>query len=391
MKKIITLLSVAAIVFDIFTPLRLYFEGGKALMMLMPTVVILLNDRLFVKKTFLPIGLYVATCLLLMVMGSEYFSIPQLINYLFAYACFEHFIVTRDQQFAKVVLSSVYITLMVMVAISIPLFISMPNLSRLMLEAEENGVTESIMFWTIQYQTIHSLPVYSIPLCYLAKTANSHILRFISILSALAVFILMFFADATTALLLTIGIYGALLLYNTRKTVKHNIIKLGIAVIVLLIFLNKTILIGVLRASQFIFVGSSTYKKIDEMVLSLSGQVVSGDIESREDLLNKSLNSFWTNPLFPEMNMNNIGQHNFLIDQIVAMGLIPGISFILFLVERIKRPAIYMSTQTKPFYWLCVIVLLVMGLSKNFFLIFPTCCVAPMMFIFFDNKEVIRK
>ena len=333
MNKIITLLTAAAIVFDLFTPFRLYFEGGRAVAMLVPSLVILLSDFLVARKSFLTVALFILTCLILMVMGSEYFTIPELVGYLFAYACFEHFLLTKDQQYAKVVLVSLYATLMVTVAMSIPLFISMPNLSRLMIDAEENGITDSIMFWTIQYPTIHALPVYSIPLFYIAKTGKGKILRLLSLVSIIAVLVLMFYADATTALLLTLAIYAILLFYNTNKSFKENGVKLVLVGLALLFFLNKTVLIGILRASQFIFEGSSTYNKIDAMVFSLSGQGATGDIEGRQDMLNVSINSLLSNPLLPEMSIDKIGQHNYLIDIFVAMGLLLGITFIFFLLE----------------------------------------------------------
>ncbi len=271
MEKIITLLTAAAIVFDIFTPMRLYFVGGKSLMMLIPTVVILLNDGFIKKKNFLPVGLYVLICSILMVSGCKYFNIPGLIAILFAYACFEHYILTRDQHFAKVVLGSLYASLMIMVMISIPLFISMPNLSRLMINAEENGMTSPILFWTIQYSTIHSMPIYVIPILFFLRIRKGKFEKFILFLFAMAILILMFYADATTALLITIGIYVVAFLYKPQKTMKENIVKIGIVSLFLYIFVNKNMLIGVLRTSQFIFEGSSTYNKIDEMVMSLFG------------------------------------------------------------------------------------------------------------------------
>ena len=105
-------------------------------------------------------------------------------------------------------------------------------------------------------------------------------------------------------------------------------------------------------------------------------------------MLNVSINSLLSNPLLPEMSIDKIGQHNYLIDIFVAMGLLLGITFIFFLLERIKRPLRYLSNQTKPYYWLCVLVLLVMGFTKNFFLLFPVCCIAPMLFIVYNNNIV---
>lgn len=386
MKKIITLFTAIAILFDIFSPLRLIFEGGKALTLLMAVIVIMLYDKLYTRKTFRPIALYVLTCLVLMAFGNEYFAIPQLISFLFAYACFEHFMIRRDYKYAIIVLSTLYFTLMFIVIISIPLFISMPNLSRLMIDADENGITDPIMYWTIQYSTIHSLPVYSVPLFYLIKTSKHRYLRIFSLFSVLAIVILMFFADATTALLLTLGLFVVLFFLNPNQTVKHNLFKFGIIGAGLLIFLNKAVIIYILSISQPIFAGSSTYHKIDEMILALSGRGLSGDMEGREELLDRSINSFLSNPLFPEMDMNNMGLHNFLIDQIVALGLLLGTTFVWFVIERVKRPLRFLNNQSKHYYWLCVIALLFMGLSKSFFLLFPTCCIVPMIFIVYNNS-----
>lgn len=386
MKKFITLITAAAIFYDLFSPLRMFFEGGKALFMLIPTLVIILYDGLFLKRTIIPISFYVLTCVLLMVMGCEYFTIPQFITYFFAYACFEHFVKTFDYGFAKVVLATLYITLTVTIAISIPLFISVPNLSRLMLDSEENGITDNIMYWTITYQTIHALPVYSIPLFYLARTNKSIFIRLFSFLSLVAILVLMFFADATTPLLITLGIFFILIIYNPKKTFEQNSTRLLIVGAALLVLMNKTILIGILRASQYLFEGSSTYNKVDDIIMTISGKGASGDLGAREDMLNVSLNSFFSNPFFPEMNINNIGQHNFFIDQFVSLGLFLGVFLIWFLVERIKRPLRFMSRQTKPLYWLSVAVLLIMGLTKNFFLFFPTCCIVPMLLILSESK-----
>ncbi len=381
MKKIITLLTSAAIFFDLFSPLRLYFEGGKALMILLPVLLIILYDRLFIRKYFLPVALYVIVCFILLACGNEYFQLPYLIQVLFAFSCFEHFLITRDKAFAKIVLLTIFLTIFVTIVVSIPLFISMPNLSRIMNHAEEEGVVEPILFWTIQYPTIHALPVYSIPLFYIIKEGKGKIIRLLSLVYVIAIFIIMFFADATTALIVNLIVYAILLLYNSKLTPKANLGRLVVLGIVLLILLNKTIVIGALKIVQPIFEGSSTYKKIDEIILSLSGHGTEGDLEAREDLFNRSVDSFISNPLLPEMNINNIGGHNFLFDQIVAMGIIPGITFIWFLLDRIKRPFRYLSSRTKPYYYMSLLVLLLMGFTKNFFLLLPTCCIAPMVFI----------
>ena len=387
MKKIIALLTAAAIFYDIFTPLRLVFDGGRALMLLIPTAFIIVFDHLFTRKSFLPVIAYVGVASLMRVMGSEYFSIPGLLGVLFAYSCFEHYCVTRDDNYAKIVLMALYGSLMLMVFASLPQFIVMPKLSRIMMDAEENGIVDPILFWTISYPAIHSLPIYSIPLFFIAK--NKRIIRWLrlfAVVSVVAIFVLLIYADSTTALLLNVGIFLVMLFYNPDIKLSRNVIRLIGAGVLALFILNKTILIGLLLLVQPVFSGSSTYMKIDEMIMSISGQGSTGDLEAREELLKRSINSFLSNPLLPEMDVSKIGCHNVLIDHIVAMGLLPGLTFIWFLIDRIKRPLRYLNSQNKVYYYLAVLAFLLMGLTKNFMLLLPTFAIVPMMLIYCDSK-----
>lgn len=392
MKKIIAYLTAIAIVFDLFTPLRLYFSGGKALLMLMPTVAVFINDGLFYKKSFLPLVLYVGAVLAIYLFGSVYYNIPFILTVMFAFACFEHYMTTRDENFAKIVLTTLYATLVVMVVTSLPLFISTPNLSRIMINAEENGVTSPLFYWTLSYPAIHSLPIYSIPVFYMYRNANKKWLRFASLLFIAAIFVLMLYADSTGALFINVGIFGILLLYNQKKSLQSNIAKLSALGVVMLVFLNKRVLTGILYAVQPVFSGSSTYKKIDEIIYMINGGDATGDMEGREEKWNLSWNSFVENPFFPnieKISYERIGGHNFLFDQIVAMGLLLGVLFIWFLIDRIKRPLKHLSIAAKPYYLVGVLAFLVMGAMKNFFLLFPTCCILP-MFLISSEKQLIN-
>lgn len=387
MNKIITYLTAAAIVFDIFTPFQLYFAGGRALMFLIPTVLIILKDRLFLRQTFIPLIVYLVVCFIVMIAGSEFFNYPYLIQVAFVYACLEHFLLTKDFYYSRIVLVSVYATLLVMVAVSLPLFISMPNLSRLMLDAEENGITDPILYWSMQYSTLHALPIYSIPLFYLSRNRKG-IIKYISIISIIAIFILMFYADTTTGVIVNIAVFASLMIYKERLSLQKNIARLFSLGVLLLVLLNKSILISILLLLQPIFEGSSTHVKIDEMITSLSGQTSEGDLAARERLLQTSWNSLLSNPLLPEFDYSKIGHHNFIIDQIVVLGLLPSIPFFVFIVERIKRPLSILSSKAKPYYLMGVIVFLIMGFLKNFFLLLPACAILPILFI---TEELNKK
>lgn len=380
MKKLITFLTAAAIFCTIFSPIQLVFAGGRALICFVPSVFIILYDRLYRKKQFVPVALYMCTALIILFSGSEYLSIPFLVTTLFAYVVLEHYLVSRDEKYARIVLVTLYGALLMMVFISIPLFISIPNLSRLMRAAEENGISNPLLFCSISYHDIHSLPIYSIPLFYLAKNrAENKWLRFFSFLSIIAIFILMLFADATTPLILNVIIYIIMFLYNPNQTNKSNFIKFVGVGIMALILINKSLIISLLTIVQPLFIGSSTYKKIDELISSIAGQGSSGDLEAREDRLNTSIDSFMSNPFMPEMKKSMIGGHNALIDHIVAMGLLPGITFIWFLVRLVKRPIALLNSQNTMYYYISVLAFFVMGFTKNFLLFMPTFSIVPMM------------
>ena len=389
MKKLIAYLTAAAIVFDLFTPLRLVFDGGKALMMLIPTFLIILYDGLYLKKSFLPMALYVVGALITIRMGSIYFSIPFLLQVVYAYACLEHYLVTRDRFFVKVVTIALFTTLTVMLATSLPLFISMPSLSRLMLDAEGNGIVSPIFYWTLSYDKIHSLPIYSIPVFYLYRNSRKKIIKGLALLFFAAIFVLMLFADSAGALLVNVAIFGILLLYNQNKSIKVNTIKLSALGVVMLIFMNRTVMIGVLTVIQPVFAGSHTYNKIE----LLKYGDTSGDIDERGDLMDISLKSFAENPLLPTIEKESymkIGGHNCFIDQIVALGLLLGIFFIWFMIERIKKPLKYLTFSTKPYYLVGILGMLLMGFLKNFYLLFPACFILPMILIDAGNPMALK-
>lgn len=389
MKKFIAFLTAAAIVYEIFSPFRLYFGGGKALALLIPSVVIIIYDALFMRKSFVPMALFISTCFILMFNGSDYFSIPFLIKYVFAYASLEHFLVKKDYTYVKIVGVAFYASLMVMVAISLPLFISIPNLSRTMLAAEENGITTPIMFWTIAYSTIHELPVYIIPLFYFYKRAGQKVARRCSLIAVLMILALLFFADSTGALILGIIVFLILIIYKQNRNLKYNITRMSLLGVFAFVALNETILVGLLSLIQPIFSGSSIYKKIDEFIFVIQGKGTSGDLELREEMANISKKSFMENPLGPELNTEKIGHHNFLFDQIVALGLLLSITFVWFLIERIRRPLRYLNNNNRIYYLTAILALLILGLFKNYFLLFPSCSLVPMILIAFENNKKI--
>lgn len=389
MRKIIAYLTAAAIIYDMLTPLSLFLGGGKALMMFLPTFLIVVYDRLFVKKNFWPMALYVGSGLFLMLVGSNYFTTPFLLQIVYAYSCIEHYMITRDRYFVKMVMAALYISLAVMITISLPLFITIPNLSRIMIDAEENGVTSPLFYWTLSYPVIHALPVYSIPVFYLFRNTKKKFLKIVALLFFAAIFALMLFADSTGALLVNVAVVGVLLLYNQKKSLKSNISRLTVLGVGISLLLNKAILVGILTFMQPVFTGSSTYVKIDEIIYMLEGGDAEGDMGSRGDQLAITWKSFLENPLFPTIEneaYTKIGGHNFLLDQIAVLGLILSVFFIWFLIDRIKRPIKHLNRTTRPYYLVGVLAMLVMGAMKNFFILYPTCFILPVSLMLIDNN-----
>lgn len=391
MNRIITFLVCSAFFFIFFTPIRAFVSGGEALAMLIPTATIFVFDKMFLKPRTYLFLLVVAIIALLGLSGVPYFKgwIPDVITLSFGYFGLEHYLQKRDLFYAKWVLRVTYITLVGLVAISLPQFIAMPNLTRLMTAAANDPTIEFDYYWAVNYFTVHLIPTASIPLFVCFKEAKSRKNKIIYGISAGLMTVIMFFADATTPLILMAIIFAFFWIYNSKHNASVNFVKVLFVAFLLLPFLNKTMMVSMLKAVKPVFVGSSTYKKIDQMCYYVEHGESYGDMDEREKLYNITIDAIVANPLSPEMNKDKIGRHSQLLDHIAAMGIVLFIPYALFLYNRYKRPFKYLS-RYKIYHIVSFLSFMIMTLAKGYF-IYTTACFLVPMFLIYTEKTNFKK
>lgn len=382
------MITAFALLLNVFTPLQLFIGGGQAVANLIAVTIIVLYDELFTKKSFWILMSYVAVCLAMHFSGVEYFEgvIPQLLLVMLGYVIWEHYLKSQDVRYGMIVLMSTYGALLSLILLSIPQFYLNPNMTRMMNAAKADGHDLSIFYWIINYQTVHALPVYAIPLFIVFKGAQKKWQKLFFGFFIISIFVVMLFADATTPLILLMLIFACLIIYKYDASVKENLRRFLVVGAFALIFLNKVIIVSFLQAVQPVFEGSSTYRKIDEICMAITSQDTSGDMEIREDVLSITLGSIANDPLFPETNISKVGQHNFLLDMFAVQGLFLFVPLALFIWNRYKAGITYISIKMKPYFFMAFFSMLLMATTKNYFLAVPTFGIVPLFLNIIDYR-----
>ena len=390
MNTFVRLLTCFAIFYSIFSPFRLIFDGGQTIVTFMATCTLLIRGNLFTNKTILIAILFCSITLFLGMMDVEYFQnyIPNAVLILFSVATLEFFITTQDIRFAKYIIVTLMLTLTLLTAISIPQFIIMPNLTRLINSQESDLGT--FAYWTISYHTIHMIPLLIIPIATWLKQFNNKGPKLLIIVLIVMFLVMLIYADATTPLILTFFALAIVFLYVPQKNMLYNIIRILLVTSVCTLLLNKTIIISVLETVQPVFKGSSNDMKITEMIDYINMGSTSGDMELRENYYIISLESIAENPFMPEDDIKKIGKHMFLIDHIAAMGF-PLFIIMCCMLLRLYNRASKLLTQNKGMYKIAFFLFLTMACVKNVFLFSSVAIFVPMFLVLIEKKISILK
>lgn len=386
MKKIITLLVCFSLFFNLFTPIKAYVSGGESLTMLIPIVLIFFYDKMFARKQVIGVSIVVLIYFFLSLIGVEYFKvvIPKSLVLLFTVFGLEHFFVTRDIWYVRMVIATVYFSLLILILASIPQFILLPNLTRMMNQAADDPSIDFHYYWTISYETVHFLPVLSIPLF-----AGLRILKrwgkIIALVGLILMMVVMVLASSTTSLILLVLTYLFFIFYNSKNTFSTNIVKFAVLGVLFAPVLNTSVQLSILDAVQPIFEGSNTSKKIDEIKIYVAYGNTTGDMEARESIYQKTIDGIISNPLFPEKSNSRIGQHSYLLDHLSAMGLFLFIPFALFLFGRFRR-ILKLLPNFRLYTTTAFVSFIILASFKNIFAITSTLFIVPLAMVLLDNQ-----
>lgn len=321
--------------------------------------------------------------------GVEYFEngyIPDCLILLLGVLALEHYLISKDDKYLKWVLITEYSTLFFLIITSIPQFVLLPNLTRMLNRAEDPSAMELEYYWSISYATVHNLPVLCIPFFAWFSVVNKIKLKITIILCIISILIVMILASSTTSLLLLVATYLFFMVYNKKMSIFQNAMRLLLVFLVLSPFLNKHITASFLdTVIKPVFEGSNTSKKIDEIKYYILTGDTSGDMEAREDIYQTSIDAILENPLFPEFNNEKIGHHSDLLDHCAAMGLFIFIPYLYFLFSRYRRPVKYIP-NVKFYHFISFCSFLVLAILKNFFVFTSALLIVPLFLIQLENK-----
>ena len=394
MKRNLILFFVClSIVYRVFTPIRYFYSGGQALSMLVPVLLLYSFGGLYKSVNF---NITIVISLIPVLLGFweiEYFIgyLPDSITILFAIGCFEYYIRTKDDKFAKYSLLAMYLSLFALAIISTPILIAEPGLNRAVNTMEEQGMEiPRYAYFTISYGMVHAVPILVIPLFYLYKRLQSFWSKIIVVVFIATLYLTTILSDAATPMFMLFMFILFVLLYNPQKSNRINTIRIGGAFCILLIFYYLGLFTFILREGQSLLGGTMQEGKIDEVVSFLETGDTSGDLGAREDLYTLSLNTFLSHPLTWEKDLNKIGKHSYLLDHLAAMGLIAFIPFAFLLVYRYKRPMKYLA-EGKLIYILAYFAFIFLACAKNFFHVESAMFICPALIIYINRNFIDRE
>lgn len=389
MRFIITLLVSFSCFYVNFQPFRYIYGGGQVLTMFIPLILILVFDGLLTKKTLIASFGYIATMFLLKSMGVEYFDncLSESIAILFAVAAVEHYIKTRDAQYAKWVLISFYGSFIFMALISIPQFYLFPEMTRQLLFAEVDGfMVDTKYYWSLSYASMQSIPVVIIPLLVLFKNTEEKKIRLFAIASVVIILCCLTLGDATTPLLFSIIVLAFIGFFKKKLTLIQNLKRVLPWGLLGILLFNKFTIIALLSFIQPVFEGTTNYGKIEDTISYLETGVVdeSSNMGQRDIVYDLSKKAFFSHPFGVEMNDALIGHHSYIIDHLAVMGLIFIIPFIIMLVVLHKSQKRHFSIL-RVYYIINFGVLVLYAYMKNYFIIRDACFIVPLALLYLEN------
>ncbi len=240
------------------------------------------------------------------------------------------------------------------------------------------------------YAMPHAFPFLVPSFIYVLKNKDFSIkLRIFALLMVIIGGLMVFYTESTGALVvLLFSIIMSFII--TEKSFKKNIIRLIGLGLLASVLLNTQILIPILD-----FFGAKTetmtyYGKIEDTMTMLETGKSVGQIATRQELHNMSINAFINNPLFGTNKGSDIGGHAYFMDRAGLLGLIGFIPLFLFFFFQIKITYENLPNAIKMYYLIGVTACIILGFQKNmsgfeywlylFFLLPALCILIPFIY-----------
>lgn len=246
----------------------------------------------------------------------------------------------------------------------------------------------------MDYSMAHAIPILIPPLFYAYKKVASTVKTKIFLLTSIAgcVF-LTWLSDSTTALMLAVLflVIGFLTNVSDIRSNFRRLIIIGI--IVLPIAVSDDVQLAVLDAAETVLGSESVFaEKIEEFRYSIENEgKMTGDMQGRMDRYNKSLDMFFTNPLWG--TNTKPGNHASLIDRLGAFGLLGFIPLMLFFWYSLKHISTYLPADSLVFFIQGIFAAMVMLGTKgmwNWSMFYNLFILLPFI-IYYTNEKYLKR
>ena len=246
----------------------------------------------------------------------------------------------------------------------------------------------------MDYSMAHAIPILIPPLFYAYKKVASTVKSKIFLLTSIAgcVF-LTWLSDSTTALMLAVLFLVIGFLTNVSD-IRRNFRKLIIiGIIVLPIAASDDVQLAVLDAAETVLGSESVFAdKIEEFRYSIENKGnMTGDMQGRVYRYNKSLDMFFTNPLWG--TNTKPGNHASLIDRLGAFGLLGFIPLMLFFWYSLKHISTYLPADSLVFFIQGILAAMVMLGTKgmwNWSMFYNLFIMLPFI-IYYTNEKYHKR
>ena len=246
----------------------------------------------------------------------------------------------------------------------------------------------------MDYSMAHAIPILIPPLFYAYKKVASTVKSKIFFMIAIAgcVF-LTWLSDSTTALMLAV-LFLVIGFMTNVSDIRSNFRKLIIiGIIAFPIVVSDDVQLAVLDAAEAVLGPESVFaEKIEEFRYSIENEgKMSGDMQGRIDRYNKSLDMFFTNPLWG--TNTKPGNHASLIDRLGAFGLLGFIPLMLFFWYSLKHISTYLPADSLVFFIQGILAAMVMLGTKgmwNWSMFYNLFILLPFI-IYYTNEKFHKR
>jgi len=150
----------------------------------------------------------------------------------------------------------------------------------------------------------------------------------------------------------------------SSKNIHRTVFFITVLFATFIVFYYSGVFVSILKGILPYFEGSAVEEKIEDALFLLSTGESGGSFAAREDLHQRSWDSFFSNIL---IGGGMAGGHSSLIDRLATMGLLGFIPYFMIYYSIIKQWVKHFDRFGKRYYYLGVLSVVVMLYSKGLF------------------------